>query len=527
MTFPVFIDGEWRESQSVGTFNAMNPTTGESLSEQYPISSEAELETALQAGARAAMGLRATPPEAIADFLEAYAKAIEARVDALVEMAFTETALPREPRLRTTEIPRTTNQLRQAAAAARERSWCMATIDSKANIRSKYGPLGGPVLVMGPNNFPYAFNGISGGDFAAALAAGNPVIAKAHTAHPATTRLLAEAAVEALQASKLPRGAIQLVYHMPLDAGYRIVAHPLLGATAFTGSRRGGMRLKAAADAAGKPIYVEMSSINPVFMLPGSLVERGAALASEFSGSCLLGTGQFCTNPGLVLLVQNEQGEAFFEAVRRDFAAKPAGILLTETGARDLAASIQTLQQSGAAVVSGGKPGTSRFVFENTLLRVSARAFIEQAEALQTEAFGPASVFVFAKDEDELIATAKALHGNLTGTIYSDTTGADDALYARIEPILRQKVGRLLNDKMPTGVAVSPAMNHGGPYPSTGHPGFTAVGIPASMLRFGMLQSYDNVRAGRLPPELGDKNPNGTMWRRIDGQWTRADVGAV
>jgi NADP-dependent aldehyde dehydrogenase len=155
---------------------------------------------------------------------------------------------------------------------------------------------------------------------------------------------------------------------------------------------------------------------------------------------------------------------------------------------------------------------------------VSGREFLAHPAALQTEAFGPASLVVLAADEAELVRIAESLDGNLTGSIYSDTAGADDALYARLEPVLRPKVGRLLNDKMPTGVAVSPAMNHGGPFPATGHPGFTAVGLPASMLRFAALHSYDNVREHRLPPELQNINPTGKMWRRIDEEWTRADV---
>jgi NADP-dependent aldehyde dehydrogenase len=176
-------------------------------------------------------------------------------------------------------------------------------------------------------------------------------------------------------------------------------------------------------------------------------------------------------------------------------------------------------------VVVGGKEVTDPgFAFENTILCVSGDIFLQHPEPLQSEAFGAVGLFVTAKDENQIVQITDHLEGNLTGSIYSHKGGADDALYNRIEPVLRTKVGRLLNDKMPTGVAVSPAMNHGGPYPSTGHPGFTAVGIPASMLRFGALYSYDNVRPNRLPAELQDKNPTGEMWRFIDGEWTQRDV---
>jgi len=267
---PVLINGEWRVSDAVGEFEAINPSTKTALPETYPVSSATEVEEAIRAGYAAAVALRAMSPEQIARFLEVYADAIEARADALVELAYTETALPKSPRLRDVELPRTTDQLRQAAAAARARSWCLATIDTARNIRSMYGPLGGPVVVFGPNNFPFAFGSASGGDFAAAIAAGNPVIAKANTGHPGTTKLFAEAAFEAIQTTGMPPALVQLLYRVKPDVGYRLVSHPLIGATGFTGSRSAGLRLKEAADKAGKPIYLEMSSINPVFVLPGA-----------------------------------------------------------------------------------------------------------------------------------------------------------------------------------------------------------------------------------------------------------------
>ncbi len=521
---PVLINGAWRASDAVGEFEAVNPSTKTPLPDTYPVSSAAEVEEALHAGYEAAVTLRTMSPEAIARFLEAYAAAIEARADALVELAYAETALPKSPRLRDVELPRTTDQLRQAAAAARERSWCLATIDTKRNIRSMYGPLGGPVVVFGPNNFPFAFGSASGGDFAAAIAAGNPVIAKANTGHPGTTKLFAAAAFEALQATGMPPALVQLLYRVKPDVGYRLVSHPLVGATGFTGSRSAGLRLKEAADKAGKPIYLEMSSINPIFVLPGALEERLEAVAGELFASCSLGVGQFCTKPGFVVVLHNEKSEAFFAKVAELFQSPP-GVLLGEGGVHTIADAVQKLQAAGAQLVVGGYevegPG---YRYANTLLRISGDDFLKRPHDLQIEAFGVVSLVVFAKDIAQMQAIAAALEGNLTGCLYSHTGGDDDALYEQVAPLLRTKVGRLLNDKMPTGVAVSPAMNHGGPYPATGHPGFTAVGIPAAMLRFGALHCYDNVRQHRLPPELQDKNPTGTMWRLIDGVWTQKDV---
>ncbi|HOO90682.1 MAG TPA: aldehyde dehydrogenase (NADP(+)) [Syntrophales bacterium] len=520
---PVLIAGEWRQSENpVDSFTAFNPAIKSPLEDHYPVSGMEDVESALMA-ARAAVGeLRTVSPGTIAGFLRKFAQNIEDRAETLIEMANQETALPLDPRLRSVELPRTVDQLRQAATAACDQSWCQATIDTKTNIRSHYGPLGGPVIVFGPNNFPFAFNSAAGGDFAAAIAVGNPVIAKANTGHPGTTKLFAQAAFDAVRVSGLPGGMVQLLYRTPPDVGFALVSHPLTGATGFTGSKSAGLTLKAAADKAGKPIYLEMSSINPVFILPGALEERLTEVAGELYASCSLGGGQFCTNPGLVVVQKGGQSEAFIAEVSCYFEENPAGTLLGPQGPGNIANALRVLRQHGAEVLTGGQEldGTG-YAFANTLLRVSGDAFLANPKALQTEAYGTVSLIVCARDDAQMEELAEALEGSLTGCIYSHTEGHDDPLYDRIEPVLIEKVGRLLNDKMPTGVAVSPAMHHGGPYPATGHPGFTAVGIPASMLRFAARRSYDNVRQHRLPSSLLDKNPTGSMWRFIDLEWTQ------
>ncbi len=521
---PVLIAGVWRQAHAQGSFQAENPSLRESIPEEYPVSDWQDCDEALTAAVEAAVTLRSTPGEQIAAFLEQFAERIEARKDALVEMAHAETALPKSPRLADVELPRTTGQLRQAAAAAREGSWTTPVIDTKNNIRSYYAPLG-PVAVFGPNNFPFAFNSAAGGDFAAAIAAGNPVIAKANTSHPGTSRLLAEAAFEALQATQLPPATVQLLYRTSHADGERLVADPRIGATGYTGSRTAGLKLKAAADKAGKPIYLELSSVNPVVILPGALKSRLGEIADEFTTSCLMGAGQFCTNPGLVILFRSPQAEGFIATVIEKFNAAPCGTLLSQGVERSLAAGVETLRKAGATLLTGDAPGDGRgYCRKNTLLHATGAQFLKDPYTFQTEAFGNASLLVTVDDVQQAAAVLEHLEGNLTGCIYSDRDGADDDLYNHLAPILRQRVGRLLNDKMPTGVAVSPAMNHGGPYPATGHPGFTAVGIPASLRRFAMLQCFDNVRSHRLPAALQDRNPNGQMWRYIDGRWTQGDV---
>ena len=517
---PVLIGGKWRPAKTTDTFRASNPATGEKLPDTYPVSAWEDCDAALSAAAEAGNELRRMPPTGIAAFLTRFAELIESGKTALVEQAHRETALAASPRLADVELPRTTAQLRQAADAALEGSWALPTIDTKNQIRSCFEPIG-PVVVFGPNNFPFAFSGVAGGDFAAAIAAGNPVIAKAHPLHPGSGRLLAEAAVTALRDTGLPPSTVQMVYKIDHQSGQRLVSDPRVGASAFTGSRAAGMALKNAADAVGKPIYLEMSSINPVVVLPGALAERGGKVAAEFAGSCLMGGGQFCTNAGFVLLFGGARTDQFIEEVKNSFDAAQPPALLSEGVAKGLAYSVKTLRSAGAELLTAPGVGVTGARHPNSLLRVTGTQFLAEPEKLQTEAFGSASLCVVVRDVDEAEAVLSHLEGNLTGCIYSDSGGSDEGLYARLAPVLRRRVGRLLNDKMPTGVAVSPAMNHGGPFPATGHPGFTAVGIPASLRRFGMLCCYDNVREHRLPAALRNQNPNGRMWRLIDGTMTQ------
>jgi len=524
MLHNVLINGEWRASSGTTTFNAVNPATCEPIVGDYPVSPWEEVEQAIAASAAASRKMRGWPGVRFAAFLENFADRIEGRADELVTMANQETALPVSPRLKDGELPRTTDQLRQAGSAAREGSWTVPTIDTKANIRSMHGPIG-PVAVFGPNNFPFAFNSVAGGDFAAAVAAGNPVIAKGHSSHPGTTRLLTEEAFAAAQETNMPAGFVQLIYRTNHDDGCKFVGHADVGAIGYTGSRSAGLRLKEAADKTGNPIYLELSSINPVFILPGALAERSEEIAGEFSGSCLMGTGQFCTNPGMVILLAGENTDAFVAGVSEDFSAAPVGTFLSEAVQNSFLSGISALKDAGAELIAGGEAGGgSGFSCQNTLLKVDGASFLENPEALQAEAFGNGSLFVIAADTAQAEQIAESLEGNLTGCIYSATNGSDDTIYDQIAPALRTKVGRLLDDKMPTGVAVSSAMNHGGPFPATGHPAFTAVGMPQSIYRFSMLQSYDGIRSHRLPASLCDNTPNETCWRYVDGSWRQGSL---
>ena len=517
----VYINGIFRDSVAASSFRASNPSTGEALERDFPVSEWKEIDEALEVASSCFKELRSMSPEKIAAFLDTFADLIQSDKDTLVDLAHEETGLPKTPRLGDVELPRTVNQLKLAAAAARSGSWAMPTIDTKANIRSCYQPIG-PVCVFGPNNFPFAFNSLAGGDFAASIASGNPVIGKANSSHPATTKRFAELAMQAIDKTGMPKGLVQLLYRTSHVDGERMVGDPRLAAIGYTGSRNAGLQLKSVADKVGKPFYAELSSVNPIVYMPGAMKERVEKLIEEYVASGLMGAGQFCTNPGLLIMLKSQEADRFVSGVTDKYKSSPAGTLLSKSVESSLVKSISILCGAGAELLAGGnKVEGGRCAVANTALRVTGEKFLSDAHSFQTEAFGNAVLIVVCDSMTELKQVIEQLEGNLTGAIYSATDGSDDGIYQPIAEELSQKVGRLLNDKMPTGVAVSPAMNHGGPFPATGHPGFTAVGIPASMIRFAKLTCFDAVRPSRLPAVLQDSNPQ-KAWRSIDGVWTQS-----
>ncbi len=501
---PVLIGGKWREAtrpvdpevagaERSASFAAVNPVTGAAFADFYPVSGWHDCDVALGEATSAARVLEESDPRQIGGFLRDYAHRIESNATELCATASQETSLPVEPRLLKVELPRTVDQLRQAANAAETGAWRDPVVDADRNIFSCLGPIG-PVIVFGPNNFPLAFNAVSGGDFAAAIAAGNPVIAKSHPSHPMTTRLLAEMAFESLAKSELPHSTVQLLYGIDNETGFRLVADKRAGAIAFTGSRTGGMALKEVADKAGNPIYLEMSSVNPVFILPDALTSN-PRIASELVSSCLGAGGQFCTRPNLFVVMDDDAGRSFVAEVASQFAAAPVASLLAASVADHLGEAISRKTAAGARLACGGDR-IDQYRFQNTLLSTDGKSFLEKVDLFQLETFGPSSLAVFADSAEQMLQIAGRIEGSLTGCVYF--SDASD-LVRQLTKVLRRMAGRVLHNKMPTGVAVSPAMNHGGPWPATGHPGFTAVGLPASMRRFARLTCYDNVERDFLP----------------------------
>ncbi|MHB1544045.1 MAG: aldehyde dehydrogenase family protein [Gammaproteobacteria bacterium] len=525
---PLLVDGGFAATEDgLAGFSAVNPETGIPIPGGYPTSGPHDLEKLIAGGSRSARELAELDPEPIARFLETYARRIESRGVTLAGLAHEETALPVTPRLTQVEIPRTVAQLREGARMARSRNWMEPVIDTAAGIRSCRGPLGRPVVIFGPNNFPFAFNALCGGDFVSALVAQNPVIAKAHPGHPHVSEVLAHLAFETLEETGLPPASIQLCYELPDVLGESLVSDPRIGAVTFTGSRLRGLALKTQADRAGIPFYAEMSSINPVFIMAGALRERGPRIMQDVLLSSLLGAGQFCTQPGLLVVPDSADGREWITQLARGFQSSPPQTLLGKRVLDGFHTALKTWEEAGAHPLTHGVPESSSggFQAQPALYRTDARTFLANQRQLESEAFGPASLVVQAGTVEDMLAVAEGLTGQLTATLVSAADGSDDAHYELLARRLRHRAGRLLNDKMPTGVGVSPAMNHGGPYPATNHPGLTAVGLPGAVRRLSALHCYDAVRAGRLPPELRDANPNPDLWRSINGVWTRENIG--
>lgn len=488
-------------------FRSVAAATGQPQGPSLAVHGPADVANACAAAADAFDTYRATGAEARATFLERIAEEILGIGDDLIEAAMQESGLPR-PRLEG-ERGRTVGQLRLFADVVRKGAWQQLRIDPalpdrqplpRPDIRLRMIPLG-PVAVFGASNFPLAFS-TAGGDTASALAAGCPVIVKGHPAHPRTGALVAAAIERAVAACGLPSGVFGHLVGPSNELGAALVQDPRIAAVGFTGSRAGGLALVKLAQARDVPIpvYAEMSSINPVLLLPEALKARGDALGTAFVASLTMGAGQFCTNPGLVLAIEGEGLDAFVAAATSSVAAAAAQTMLTSGICQAYASGVSALEGNDAIeTLAKGAPG------EGTqggaaLFRTTASAFMAD-KAMGHEVFGAASLVVVCKDEAELLALLKGLEGQLTATLHMDA--ADEPLAARLLPVLEVKAGRILANGWPTGVEVCHAMVHGGPFPATSDSRTTSVGSLA-IDRFLRPVSYQNLSVNLLPAELRD-----------------------
>lgn len=509
-------------------FQAISPASGKPIDPPFFSASEGYVDRAAQAAQEAFLVWRKRSGKDRARLLRAIADGLDSAISEIIARAQLETALP-EGRLQG-ETKRTSGQCRLFADLVEEGSWTAARIDTalpdrkplpRPDIRSMLQPIG-PVAVFGASNFPLAYS-VAGGDTASALAAGNPVIVKAHPAHPGTSEIVARIIVESIRACGAPDGLFSILYDQGFAVGQALVQHPLVQAVGFTGSRNGGRALMDLAARRPEPIpcFAEMGSTNPVFILPGALREQGGKLASGLFGSFTLGAGQFCTKPGMVFLPEQQETAPVISELRRLTDESPAFTLLTPGIAANYTRSLQSRREESALTVAEPKQPQAGCAVSAALLETEIDAFLDHPDWGQ-EVFGPTSLVIRYQQRERILRAAEELEGHLTATIWG--TDSDLAEYADLVAILERKAGRLIFNGFPTGVEVSDAIIHGGPYPSSSDGRFTAVGSRA-ILRFARPVCYQGFPETSLPDELRNSNPLGIL-RMINGNTSREAVPA-
>lgn len=495
-----------------------NPTTQTPLSEKYTIATTTELNTAVELAYDAWQVYKNVSGKEKAIFLHTIALEIEALGDTLLDRAMAESGLT-EGRLKG-ERARTCNQLRLFAALVEEGSWVNATIDkveSQTDIRKMSVALG-PVAVFTASNFPLAFS-TAGGDTASALAAGCPVIVKAHPSHLGTNAMVAEAITSAARQCNLPKGIFSSLQGS-IETGQKLVQHPFVKAVGFTGSYTGGKVLFDIANRRPEPIpvYAEMGSNNPIFILEGKLKSESEALANLIANSVNLGAGQFCTNPGILVLQRGEHTAEFLQQLSIVFSNLQAATMLNEGIYNAYNRGKNKLSNTTGVAFLYESPGRSdSWTGEPAIACVAAECFLLNKN-LQEEVFGPTSLVILCDDKSEIVEVANALQGQLTATIMATTEELPGA--SELIEILTQKAGRVIFNNVPTGVEVCAAMHHGGPHPSTSNAIFTSVGTDA-IRRFVRPVCFQNFPDQLVPLALQSHNPL-KIWRTVNGEKTKA-----
>lgn len=523
------IIGFRRGATRASTFHAVDPSTGENLDPPYHSASSEEVDAAVHLAAEAFPIYRRAPGKQRGLLLRNIAENIESIGDDLVTRATQETALP-APRIRN-ELARTCNQLRLFAELVEEGSWVDARIDRgdptraplpKPDVRSMLRPLG-PVVVFCASNFPIAFS-VAGGDTASALAAGNPVIVKAHHAHPGTAELVGLAVSRAVREGDFPEGTFSLIYGPGSEVGAQLVRHPLIRAGGFTGSRAGGTALMNAAANRPDPIpfYAEMSSVNPVFILASALREQAKTIANGLAASVTLGAGQFCTNPGLVFVPATGSKDLIADLAALMTAAPQFTMLTLAICSAYREGTTALKENRRVQLISLGQGGNGDAAAGASLFETDANSFLAD-RSLCAEVFGPSTLLIKYSSLDQLIECARSLEGQLTASIHADETELEKS--GDLIAILEQKAGRLVFNGFPTGVEVGHAMVHGGPFPATSDGRSTSVGTRAA-LRFTRAVCFQDFVDSALPDELKEANPLG-IWRLVDGEITRAPLPAA
>lgn len=496
---PVLKNGQWCEASfPVSSFKAVSPLSGKQLEDSFPVSSFLDLDEMLQSQAIYRNRIEKITPQKKADFLRLIAEKILGQREDLLETAHHETGFAKNSLANLAEMAGTIDYLKKAADCCLDENLGKIAEDKGAEMVALRAPLPGPVVIFGPSCSPFLYNSCCGVNFAAAVAAGNSIIAKGNPNHPATSLKLAEIVHSALMELHLPVSLFQFFHNTSTELGYRLAAHPMIGALSFTGSFRKGLALKENADRAGNPIYLELYSATPTFLYPDIIAANKEDLAQKLIDITLKNSGQTIHRPGPIFVVEDKDASQLIKKVCEGFSQEPAKPMMTDIKARNLDALVASFIRMGAKKITRKEYySPTPFNFPNTVLVVDAKTYLKFPRQFQENAFGPILLFVTLQTQDQFEQIARSIEGCLCCNIFVGSE-ADEKAFRVILPDLRRKTGRICKNRLAQPECLSSAILQSGPFPATGHPGHTSQGLPAAIYKFTAVHCFEGFDSKEL-----------------------------
>ncbi len=517
---PILVNGEWREASfPVSSFRAINPVTARTLPDSFPVSSFLDLDEMLQAEENSRAAIEAITFEQRSGFLTDLAAKLRQNAEELCQTANAETGLPTTFLLEH-ELTQTQQLLLDAARFCLDRSWRNVVIDTRNNIRSMRVALTGPVVIFGPACNPFSLGACGGNDFACAVTAGNSIIAKSNPVYPLTSLKLAKLIHEVATEKGFPGAFFQFFFHTTADLGYRLASHPMLGALAFTGSRKAGISLKESADHSGNQSFISMTGMNPVVILPGAVAGQKAEITRKLAAAVLMNEGQTCNRPGPVFIVENKESSGLIRSIVDEFNASTCKPLLSDLVAHSAETRVSAFIRLGARKLTRKEfYQPNPFVYPYTVLHLDVKTWLKQAAQFQEEVFGPVIMFITLENEAQFSEALKPLDACSNLSVFAGASEADDNILKTIAPLLRRKSARLLFDRLPAQHSGSQALVAGGGFPTSNHPECTFSGMPSAIARFTRMQCHDGFTQSHLPDDLRSDNAAPGVLKLVDGRY--------
>ncbi len=499
----ILTNGEWHDANfPVSSFKAVSPISGQQTGESFPVSSFLDLDKMLQANEAQRSSIEDVSFAQRAEFLKKIADRIEIQADELVAVAHQETGL-NEGWLKESDLSRTTRQLRSAADFCNDRGWRQTIIDKENNVKTIRVGLPGPVVIFGPSNRPFSMNACGGIDFACAIAAGNSIIAKANPNHPATSQMLAKIIHTVVVENGLPECIFQFFFNTTNDLGFRLAAHPMLGALAFTGSLRSGLALKENTDRSGNMGFFNFSGFNLAFLLKEAVKKDKVRLSQLICDSVLTNNGQSCNKPGIFFLLEDKDSSQLIKSVTEGFNSRTAGPLTTDIIARKLDTMVSNFVRLGARKLTRKEfYQPTPFIYPNTVLHLDAKTYLKSAAQFNVEATGPVVIFVTLENENQLGQATKAIDGCSSAGIFCEHGTADDKPLNLFFSLLARKTSCISFNRFSEDGLASMAISHSGPFPASSNPGMPSQVMPLAIQRFTMTQSFVSCPEHLLPEDL-------------------------